>query len=136
MKNEGLHQMDHATDKYTRADEIRSRMWGEQHLERMALVRKLTPELADVVLREFFGGVYADETLPLRERSLCTITCLATQGRPNQLRSHLVAALRLGVSPEELAAVLTHLCLYTGLPTVVEGLRVLDEVLHDDEENT
>lgn len=116
-------------DQRARGNMVRHAMWGDGHAERLAMVRRMEPGLADLVLREGFGGIYADERLSLQQRSLCTIASLATQGRHRQLESHLEAALRLGISPASLSAAIVHLFLYVGLPTVLEALGILDKVV-------
>jgi 4-carboxymuconolactone decarboxylase len=118
-----------ADDKRARAEEIRQTLWGPDHADRVALLRRFEPDLAEIVMVEGFGGIYADDRLSLRERNLCTIASLATQGKAHQLRSHLQAALRIGFTPEQLSAVFAHLFIYAGLPTVIEGLRTLEELL-------
>ena len=120
-------------DKRLRAEAVRQTLWGPGHAERMALLRRFEPGLADVVLVESFGGTYADERLTLRERNLVTLASLATQGKAHQLRSHLQAALRIGFTPDQLSAVFGHLFLYVGLPSVIEALRTLDGVLTGEE---
>lgn len=129
-------QVPDAEHKLARADAIRRRMWGDDHAQRVALLRRLEPELADVVMREFFGGIYADDRLTLEQRSLCTITSLATLGHHRQLASHMEAALRLGVPASTLSAVLAHTSLYAGLPPVLEALRVLDDIVSAQESET
>jgi 4-carboxymuconolactone decarboxylase len=110
------------------AERIRRSMWGDDHAARLDLLRRSEPALAELVVREVFGGLYADERLSLQQRSLCTISTLVTQGRSTQLASHLEAALNVGLTRDTLSAVMAHLFLYTGLPSVIEGLRVLESV--------
>lgn len=117
-------------DRGVVADRVRRQMWGSDHLARLDRLRKFEPELAELVLQEGFGGIYADPRLSLEERSLCTISALAALGRLAQLESHIRAALALGIPPEKVSATFAQLFLYVGLPAVLDGLRVLDEVLH------
>jgi 4-carboxymuconolactone decarboxylase len=117
--------------KRARGMEIRRALWGDEHAKRLALVRRLEPELADLVLREGFGGIYADERLTLEQRSLVTLSTLVTQGKPRQLESHIRAALHQGIPAKTISAVFVHLFLYVGMPSVIEALTVLSAVLED-----
>jgi len=108
---------------------VRRKLWGPDEAKRVAVLQKHEPALADTVLRELFGTIYADDRLAPETRSLCTIASLVTQGRPHQLESHFRAALAIGIPASTLSAVLRHLAFYVGLPTVLEGFRTLDKVV-------
>lgn len=125
-------RMEDADGKLSRGQNIRRDMWGEGHAQRLSLLRRFEPDLANLVVREGFGGIYADERLSLEQRSLCTITALACQGRHRQLESHIRAALRLGMSVDLLSATFAHLFLYAGLPSVIEALHVLAKALDEE----
>ena len=77
-----------------RGRRIRRQLWGDDEARRLDVIRRFEPKLADWLVREIFGGFYADERLPLANRSLCTIACLLALGRARQLESHIKAALR------------------------------------------
>lgn len=111
------------------ADDVRRAMWGEDHLERVALLRERDPELARIVLHEHFGNVYADGMLTPQERALVTVATLVAENRESQLRSHLEAALRLGVTEKQLIGLLRHQFLYLGLPRIIEAHKALVAVL-------
>jgi len=66
--------------------------------------------------------------LPLRDRSLVTITALAIQGRADQLEIHLRAAARIGWTQEQIAEWINHLALYGGIATAAAALSVAQKV--------
>lgn len=113
------------------AELVRTRLWGPEHAKRLALLREREPRLADIVLDHGFGEIYADERLTLEQRCIATLACLVTQGKTRQLRSHCEAALRLGIPAASISALMEHLFLYAGLPSTIEGLHVLEDVLND-----
>jgi 4-carboxymuconolactone decarboxylase len=110
-------------------DDVRQRLWGPDHRRRLALVDRFEPEVGQRVVDEVFGGVYADERLELRERSLCTVAVLMVLGRERQLKSHMEAALNLGITSEQLSALAVQVSVYAGLPAMIDGLRGLDAAL-------
>ena len=61
-----------------------------------------------------WGGIWGRPGLDLKTRSLCTISALAALGSSRQLRTHLRGALRLGISPEELAEIFIQVGGYAG----------------------
>jgi 4-carboxymuconolactone decarboxylase len=87
--------------------------------------------LDELVNNALFGQVWADETLPLRQRSLLTMAVLVTQGREAQLRTHVKAALRLGIPEQEITAMMTHVAFYAGVPAAYTGLAVAKSVFDD-----
>jgi 4-carboxymuconolactone decarboxylase len=79
-----------------------------------------------------FGTVYAREGLDLRTRALCTVAALTVLGREPQLRAHLVGALNIGVSAEELAEVIRQMAMYGGFPSALNAARILDELVNQE----
>jgi len=68
---------DHDPDvRRARGDAIRRELWGPQAGVRLEVLKRFEPDLADLVVREVFGTIYADDRLSLATRSLCTIACL------------------------------------------------------------
>jgi 4-carboxymuconolactone decarboxylase len=114
-------------------DDVRHRLWGADHRQRLALVDRFEPDTGQRIVDEVFGGIYADERLELRDRSLCSVAVLMALGHERQLTSHMVAALNLGFTSAQLSAVAVQVSVYAGLPAMIEGLRALDAALveHD-----
>ncbi len=77
---------------------------------------------------DLYGTVWAREGLSLRTRSLITVAALVALHTPEELRIHVAAALRNGVSRRELCEVVMHAAGYSGFPKGVEGMRVLREI--------
>ena len=84
-------------------------------------------ELNDDVL---FGEVWSrEDRLPLRTRSIVTITALISKGIvDSSLIYHLSAARTNGVTATEMAEVLTHLAFYAGWPNAWAAFRMAKEV--------
>ena len=95
----------------------------------------LPPEQADDVQRKLvefcFGDTWGREGshLDLKTRRLLTIAALVAQGKERQLRGHLGGALKQGITPEELTEAIVHLIAYTGFPSGLTALDILNEVL-------
>lgn len=95
----------------------------------------LPPEQADDVQRKLvefcFGDTWGREGshLDLKTRRLLTIAALVAQGKERQLRGHLGGALKQGITPEELTETIVHLIAYTGFPSGLTALDILNEVL-------
>ena len=79
-----------------------------------------------------FGEVWSDETLPLKTRSIITITSLVSKGLiDSSFAYHLKAAKQNGVTKKEMAALLTHVAFYAGWPNAWAAFRMAKEIYSD-----
>jgi 4-carboxymuconolactone decarboxylase len=87
------------------------------------------PKLAQLGRDVLYGDVWERPGLNMRDRSLITVAALVASYRPQQMPFHLKRALENGVTPEELAELVTHLAFYAGWPSAVTAAEVLGPVL-------
>ena len=79
-------------------------------------------------INHVFGNLYARDTLTQRERELCAVAALCVLNRANELKSHIIAAIRAGAAKAEVAEVILQMSTYGGMPVCIEGLAVAKEV--------
>ena len=94
-----------------------------------ALWKEFDPELAKHISMFYTGRLYAREVISQKQRELCAVASLTTLARHDELRAHVKAAMKVGATREEVAEVIFQMATYAGVPVVVEGLRVLKDVL-------
>jgi 4-carboxymuconolactone decarboxylase len=75
-----------------------------------------------------FGQIYSRPGIDLKLRSLCTVSALTVLGHREQLKVHIAAALRIGVSADQISEVITQMAMYAGFPTALNAMAVLDEI--------
>ncbi|MEG3159414.1 carboxymuconolactone decarboxylase family protein [Sphingomonas sp. LB2R24] len=92
------------------------------------LMQRWTPALAGYTDQVLFGDVWLRSELSSRDRSLVTVAALIATGKTAQLKGHLGRALDNGVRPSEIAGLVTHLAFYSGWPSAVSALEVVDQV--------
>ncbi|WP_026926177.1 carboxymuconolactone decarboxylase family protein [Granulicoccus phenolivorans] len=80
-----------------------------------------------------FGEVWSrEEELPLRDRSIVTVTALIASGvLDSSLKGHIERARANGVTRQEMAEVLTHAAFYAGWPKAWAAFRLAQEVYAD-----
>lgn len=78
---------------------------------------------ADFVL----NGMYSREVISPKVRQLLAVACLTALYRPDQLRGHIRAALRLA-EPEEVREAILQATVYGGFPAAMSALNILAEV--------
>lgn len=79
-------------------------------------------------INHVFGNLYARDVLTQRERELCAVAALCVLNRANELKSHIIAAIRTGASKAEIAEVILQMSTYGGMPICIEGLNIARQV--------
>lgn len=95
----------------------------------------LTTEFQEFMTSYCWGEIWTDDRLPRRERSLLVLAMTAALGKTAEFEIHAHGALRNGITPQELVAVLRQITVYCGVPAGVTASKVLRLVLdtHTDE---
>ncbi len=89
----------------------------------------LAPGVATFILETIYGEIYQSPTLDNRTRQIVTVAALATLGTAGpQLRNHINAALRTGVSRQELVEIMMQLLPFVGVPAAINGVAACREV--------
>ena len=123
------HFTDLATDPYARGMQVRRAVLGDAHVDRAtAGADELTRPFQELITRYAWGEVWGREVLDRRSRSMVTLALLAALGHEKELAMHVRAALRNGLSREEIAEVLLHTGVYAGVPATNTALAVMQRV--------
>ncbi|MFN8234077.1 MAG: carboxymuconolactone decarboxylase family protein [Actinomycetota bacterium] len=105
------------------------RRFLEVHDERALRAVEGLGELGRHIVSFVYGEVYADPTLSTRERAIAAVAALIATGRSSQLPAHLRAALKAGVTQEELGAVIVQTGSIVGFPPAMNAMATLRTVL-------
>ena len=91
---------------------------------------EFAPEFAHLNDDVLFGEVWSrEDKLPLKLRSIVTVTALISKGvTDSALLYHLQGARANGVTREEMAEILRHLAFYAGWPNAWAAFRMAKEV--------
>ncbi|MBM7839610.1 4-carboxymuconolactone decarboxylase [Alkalihalobacillus xiaoxiensis] len=120
--------MDKAAAGWKKIEELA----GEPGIQSMKAVEEFSPRLAQLALEFGYGDVYLGEALDLKQRALITLSSLITQGDQGRgLTYHFKAALRVGVTKEEILEVINHCSAYAGFPKAIHALHVFKEALEN-----
>lgn len=102
---------------------------GERVIEGL---QDIAPDLGRYIVEFAFGDVYDRPGLDLKSRSIATIAALTALGTASpQLKVHVNAGLNVGLTPEEIVEVITHLAVYAGFPAALNGIAVAQEVFSE-----
>ncbi|RQX16287.1 4-carboxymuconolactone decarboxylase [Micromonospora ureilytica] len=112
---------------------VRRQVLGDAHVDRaIAGTDELTADYQDFITRYAWGEVWSRPGLDRRTRSCITLAVLATLHHDEELAMHVRAALRNGLSPEEVAEVLLQVGVYAGVPAANRAFKVARETLRQE----
>jgi 4-carboxymuconolactone decarboxylase len=97
----------------------------------MAGADEFSKPFQDLVTEYCWGAVWGREELPRKTRSMLTVAMISVLNRPQELRTHVKAALTNGVSRDELREVLMQVAVYAGVPAAVDSFRIARVVFAD-----
>jgi 4-carboxymuconolactone decarboxylase len=111
---------------------VRRQVLGDEHVDRAtAGTTELTRDFQDLLTRYAWGEIWSRPGLDRRTRSCITVAMVVALNRPEELALHLRAALRNGVTKDELREVLLQTAVYCGVPAANNAFRIAQEVLGD-----
>ncbi|WP_418959913.1 alpha/beta fold hydrolase [Streptomyces tritici] len=120
-------------DPYDTGLKLRREVLGDAHVDRVLDEgAAFAADFQDLVTRYAWGEVWSREGLDRRTRSAITLTALIAGGHLDELTGHTRAALRNGLTPDELKEILIHAAVYCGLPAANAALRVVQEVVREE----
>ena len=109
---------------------VRREVLGDEHVDRaVAATTPLTAPFQDFITRYAWGEVWSRPGLSRAERSMVTLTALVVLRQEEELAMHLRAALRNGLTPDQIGELLLHTAVYAGVPASNRAFAIAREVL-------
>jgi len=122
-------------DTYAKGMEVRRVVLGDAHVDRaIERTTSFTEGFQELITRYAWGEVWSRPGLDRRARSMITLTALVATGREHELEMHVRAALRNGLTPDEIREVLLHCAVYCGVPAANGAFAIAQRVIDDGEE--
>jgi 3-oxoadipate enol-lactonase/4-carboxymuconolactone decarboxylase len=114
---------------------VRRAVLGGAHVD--AAQRRQTDfdeDFQDLITRYAWGEIWTRPGLPRRVRSLLTLAMMVALNRTEELRMHVRAALRIGVTPDQIKEVLLQTAIYCGVPAAHAAFHAAAEILAEAEQ--
>jgi 4-carboxymuconolactone decarboxylase len=109
---------------------IRREVLGDEYVEEATTdATALTAPFQEFITRYAWGGVCGRPELDRRTRSAITLAVLTALGRERELELHTRAALRNGLTAQEIGEVLLHTSVYAGVPAANAAFAVAQRVI-------
>lgn len=113
---------------------IRKEVLGTAYVEKaLSGADEFSMPLQEMTTETCWGWIWGREGLPRRDRSLINLAMISVLNRPHELKAHVKAALRNGVSKKEMAEVFLQVGCYAGIPVAVDSFRLAKEAFAEFE---
>jgi 4-carboxymuconolactone decarboxylase len=119
---------------HDRGMKVRREVLGDDHVDAaVARTSDFTREFQDLITRYAWGEIWTRPGLDRRMRSAITLTALVARGHFDELAMHVRAALRNGLTGDEIKEVLLQSAIYCGVPAANSAFAVAQRVLEEEE---
>jgi 4-carboxymuconolactone decarboxylase len=110
----------------------RREVLGAAHVERAtARATEFTADFQDFITRYAWGEVWQRDGLDRRTRSCVTLAVLTALRAEDELGLHVKAALRNGLSTDEIREVLLHTAIYAGVPAANTAFAIAQRAIEE-----
>ncbi len=109
---------------------VRREVLGDEHVDRaVAGTTAFTEPFQDFITRYAWGDIWSRPGLSRAERSIVTLAVLTALQHEGELALHVKAALRNGLTPEQIQEVLLQVAVYAGVPAGNRAFAVAQRAL-------
>ena len=118
------------TERSVQGLAVRREVLGDAHVDKaVAATTPFTADFQSFITRYAWGDIWSRPGLSRAERSMITLTALAVLRQDEELAMHLRAALRNGLSPDQIKEVLLQVAVYAGVPAANRAYAIAARVL-------
>ncbi|TGB14923.1 4-carboxymuconolactone decarboxylase [Streptomyces sp. MZ04] len=120
-------------DPYDVGIKVRREVLGDAHVDRaLAAADDFSEDFQELVTRYAWGEVWNRPGLDRRSRSCVTLTALVAGGHLDEMGFHIRAALRNGLTPQEIKEVLLQAAVYCGIPAANSAFKIAQAVIREE----
>ncbi|TDN91258.1 4-carboxymuconolactone decarboxylase [Microbacterium sp. BK668] len=117
-------------ERWEQGMRVRRAVLSDEHVDRsIANTTELTADFQDFITRVAWGDVWSRPGLDRRSRSVAVLTSLIAHGHHEELAMHVRAALRNGLTVDEIREVILQSAVYSGVPAANTAFRIASQVL-------
>jgi 4-carboxymuconolactone decarboxylase len=117
---------------FDRGLKIRKEVLGEDYVNKsIAGADDFTRTMAEWSTEFCWGALWSRPGLDRRSRSIANLSMISALNRPNELKLHVKAAVKNGVSRDEIKEVLLQVAVYCGVPAGIDSFRIAREAFKD-----
>jgi 4-carboxymuconolactone decarboxylase len=115
-------------DRFSRGLALRKEVLGAGYVERsLADADAFSMPMQRLSTEYCWGEIWSRPGLSRRDRSLLNLGMISALNRPHELKLHVKAALRNGLTREEIGEALLQVAIYCGIPAGIDSTRIARE---------
>lgn len=121
---------------FERGLKVRKEVLGEAYVNKsIAGADEFTRTMAEWSTEFCWGALWTRPGLDRRTRSIVNLSMIAAINRPHELKLHVKAALKNGLTKDEIKEVFLQVAVYCGVPAGIDSFRIAREAFKelDDE---
>jgi len=119
-------------ERASRGMTVRRQVLGDAHVDRaVAATTPFTEPFQDFITRYAWGEIWSRPGLSRAERSLVTLAVLAALQHEQELGMHVKAAVRNGLTADQIREVLLQVAVYAGVPAANRAFPVAQRALDE-----
>jgi 4-carboxymuconolactone decarboxylase len=119
-------------ERYRQGISARRSVLGDAYVDRALKTRTdFNEEFQDLITRYAWGEMWSRPGLPRKTRSLITLAMMVALNRNDEFRMHVRAAIKNGVSRDEIKEVLLQTAIYCGVPAANSAFHSAAEVFSE-----
>lgn len=123
-----------SSDRYEKGLAMLRKVDGKGGEAVVESLKDIAPDFARYLIEFPFGDIYARPGLDLKNREIAVVAALTALGNAvPQLKVHIVAALHVGCTKEEILEVIMQMAVYAGFPAALNGIFAAREVFAEHE---
>lgn len=113
---------------------LRREVLGADYVERsLANADDFSRPMQELSTTYCWGEIWSRAGLSRRERSLLNLGMISALNRPHELKLHVKAALRNGLTREEIREIMLQVAVYCGVPAGMDSTRIAREAIAEYE---
>ena len=118
--------------RYEAGMKVRREVLGDEHVDRsMQNATDFSRPFQEFITRGAWGDVWTRPGLDRRTRSVITLSVLTALRAENEIPMHVRAAIRNGLTPDEIREVLIHTAVYAGVPAANSAFAIAQQTLQE-----
>jgi 4-carboxymuconolactone decarboxylase len=120
-------------ERYDQGMAVRREVLSDAHVDRAtAATTALTADWQNFITRVAWGDVWSRPGLDRRSRSIAVLTALIALGHEEEFEMHLHAAVRNGLTVDEIREVILQSAIYCGVPAANTAFRIAARVFGEE----
>ena len=119
-------------DRFSKGMAVRREVLGDAHVDRAEANKSdFDAPFQRMISEGAWGTLWADDTIPRRERSMLTLALLAATGNFEEIPMHIRASRNTGASPEDILQAFMHVAVYAGVPKANHAIKLAKETFKE-----